>query len=105
MIKTEKPFSAYVLVHEFPKTREARDFELVLAYRFEGSKQTQHLHWRWSYADTEAAIKGEYGLKAIREQAIAAFRQITERELKATGEKLYSVLGEALPVRGRGLAR
>jgi hypothetical protein len=103
VIEITKPFAAYVLTHEFPRTGDARKFEFGLPFRIEGTKDLNYRRWPWSYSGTQEAIDaidGLDGLKTRREEQMAAFQRWLEKELKVTGDKLYAVQGEELLVRG-----
>lgn len=104
-IDTERPLGAYIIEHELPRTADARVFELLLPYQLEESEKATVFRWRWTYTDTQRATDAKCGIlngqrirHAIEKQAF--IRQIL-RELREQGQKLYSVDGQKIPVRGK----
>jgi hypothetical protein len=104
IIHTSKPLAAYITERELPRTGDARVFELLLPYELEESKQATVFRWRWTYTKAQEAIDRSSGINgcrarhAIEKQAF--IRQVL-RELRDRGEKLYSVEGQKMPVRGK----
>ena len=104
-IATLQPLGAYITERALPRTALGRVFELLLPYQVEGSKQATVFRWRWTYTDTQRAVDAGCGIThghrardTLEKQAF--IRQIL-RELREHGEKLYSVEGQKLPVRGK----
>jgi len=105
-IATSQPLGAYITERELARTADSRVFELLLPYQVEGSKQATTFRWRWTYTDAQSAsdvrigiIAGQRARHALEKQAF--IRQVL-RELRDHGEKLYSVDGQEVPVRGKG---
>jgi hypothetical protein len=79
-------------------------FELLLPYHIEESEQATAFRWRWTYTAEQEEIDGRSGgagcraRHALEKQAF--IRQVL-RELRSRGDKLYSVNGRILPVRGK----
>jgi hypothetical protein len=104
-ITTLQPLGAYITERELPRTADARVFELLLPYQVEASNQFTVFRWRWTYTDAQKAIDAKNGITrgqrarhALEKQAF--IRQV-QRELRERGEKLYSVDGQKMPVRGK----
>src|SRR5262245_42392177 len=105
-IATSQPLGAYITERELSRTADRRVFELLLPWQLEGSKQATMFRWRWTYPDAQSAsdvrigiIDGQRARHALEKQAF--IRQVL-RELMDHGEKLYSVDGQQIPVRGKG---
>jgi hypothetical protein len=104
-IATKKPLGAYITERELPRTTAGRVFELLLPYQVEASEKATVFRWRWTYTDTQSAIDSESGITnghrarhVLEKQAF--IRQII-RELRQKGERLYSLDGQKIPVRGK----
>jgi hypothetical protein len=105
-IATKRPLGAYITERELPRTPEGRLFELLLPYQLEASEKATVFRWRWMYTDTQRSIDAGCGITnghrtrhALEKQAF--IRQIL-RELRQKGERLYSLDGQKIPVRGKG---
>jgi hypothetical protein len=108
-IDIELFLGAYVTENELPRTAYGRVYELLLRYQVEGSKQAEVFRWRWTYTDVQKAMDGKSGIingHRVRStlEKRAFIRQV-QRELKLRGERLYSVEGQEVPVRGKTIAR
>jgi hypothetical protein len=79
-------------------------FELLLLYQVEESEQAA-FRWRWTYTAEQEAIDrksgGGDGCRARHALEKQAFIRQVLRELRDRGEKLYSVEGRPMPVRGK----
>ena len=104
LINTAKPLATYITEHELPGTGHARVFELQLPYQVEESKQARVFRWRWTYTTAQEAIDRSVGRNGYRARIAlekkAFIRQVL-RELRERGERLYSVEGQQMPVRGK----
>jgi len=106
-ITTSQPLGAYITERELPRAAEGRVFELLLPYRIEGSEQATVFRWRWRYTDAQRALDAQIGIingqrarHALEKQAF--IRQVL-RELRERGERLYSIEGQKIPVRGKAI--
>jgi hypothetical protein len=103
-ISTSRPLGTYITERELPPTRDARMFELLLLYQVEESEQAA-FRWRWTYTAEQEAIDrksgGGDGCRARHALEKQAFIRQVLRELRDRGEKLYSVEGRPMPVRGK----
>jgi len=102
-IQTAKPFASYVVEQELAAT-DARKFEMVIPYEIEGTKRTASWRRAWTYSDTQRAIdekNGVDGLPQRRQQELQTFERGVTQELKQHGQRLYSVEGQTIPVRGK----
>ena len=106
---TELFLGTYITERERPTTSDGRMFELLLPFEIEGSKQAGVFRWRWTCTDVQKATDGKSGIidghRARHTLEKRAFIRQVQRELKQRGEKLYSVEGQHVPVRGKTLAR
>jgi hypothetical protein len=103
-ISTSNPIASYITERELPRTRDARMFELLLPYKVETSQEATMFRRRWTYTAQQEAIDLKSGIYACRARHVlekhAFIRQVL-RELNQRGEKLYSVEGRRVPVRGK----
>jgi len=83
---------------------DGRVFELLLPYQLEGSEKATVFRWRWTYTDAQRTIDASNGLtngrRARHTLEKQAFIRQVQRELRERCEKLYSVDGQKIPVRG-----
>jgi len=103
-ISTSKPLGSYITERELPRTNAARVFELVLPYQVEKSEQSTVFRWRWTYTAEQEAIDLKSGGYACRARHVVekhAFIRQVLRELRQRGDKLYSVEGQRMPIRGK----
>jgi len=103
-ISTSKPLGSYITERELPRTNAARVFELVLPYQVEQSEQATVFRWRWTYTAEQEAIDLKSGAYACRARHVVekhAFIRQVLRELRQRGDKLYSVEGQRMPIRGK----
>jgi hypothetical protein len=104
IISTSKPLGTYITERELPRTRDARVFELLLPYQVEESEKATVFRWRWTYTAAQEAVDrktGGEGCRARHALEKQAFIRQVLRELRGRGDKLYSVEGRQLPVRGK----
>jgi hypothetical protein len=103
---TSQPLGAYISERERPRTGDARVFELLLPYQVEGSQRAGVFRWRWAHtdaqraADAKSGITNEHRTRHTIEKHSFILLQVL-RELRARGEKLYSVEGQQIPIRGK----
>lgn len=103
-IQTASPFIAYLLVTELPKFGDAREFEAVLPYQIEGFNKIEFYRWRWRSSGTQEAIDenaGHDGYTERRLRELQSFQRHVEEDLNGRGEKLYSIEGQRIPIRGK----
>jgi len=103
-ISTSKPLGSYITERELPRTSAARVFELLLPYQVEKSDQATVFRWRWTYTAEQEAIDLKSGAYACRARHVVekhAFIRQVLRELRQRGDKLYSVEGQRMPIRGK----
>jgi len=103
-VTASKPLVAYITERELPRIAEARVFELLLPYQLQESKQATVFRWRWTYTRAQEALERGSGINGCRARHAlekrAFIRQVL-RELRDRGERLYSVEGQRIPVRGK----
>jgi hypothetical protein len=104
-IATQQPLGSYITERELPRTTGGRVFEFLLPYQLEGSEKATLFRWRWTYTDAQRALDASNGLTNARRarhtlEKQAFIRQV-QREFTERGEKLYSVGGQRIPVRGK----
>jgi hypothetical protein len=103
-IRTSKPLGSYISERELPRTRAARVFELLLPYQIERSEEATVFRWRWTYTAEQQALDLKSGAYACRARHVlekhAFIRQVL-RELRQRGDKLYSIEGKRMPIRGK----
>jgi len=84
---------------------DGRVFELLLPYQIEETKQATAFRWRWTYTDMQRAVEAKSGItngyRARHTLEKQSFIRQVLRELRERGEKLYSVEGQKIPVRGK----
>lgn len=104
-MSTSRPLGTYITEHELPRTRAARVFELLLPYQVEESEEATVFRWRWTYTAEQEAIDrmsgGGSGCRARHAVEKQVFIRQVLRELRDRGDKLYSVEGRPMPVRGK----
>jgi hypothetical protein len=94
----------YLLVTELPKLGDTREFEAVLPYEIEGFNKTEFYRWRWRYSGTQEkldASAGRDGYTERRLRELQSFQRHVEQDLSGRGEKLYSIEGQRIPIRGK----
>jgi hypothetical protein len=101
IISTSKPLGTYITERELPRTSDARVFELLLPCQVEESDQSTVFRRRWTYPATQEATDRKGGAEVCRALEKQAFIRQVMRELRDRGEKLYSVEGRGMPVRGK----
>ena len=103
-ISTAKPLGTYITERELPRTRDAREFELLLPYQVEESEEATVFRRRWTYTTQQEATDRKSGVEVCRARHALEkqtfIRQVL-RELRDRGETLYSVEGRRTPVRGK----
>ena len=102
-ITLAKPFAAYVVEQELPRTADARVFELIFLFRLEGTLHTGARRYEWRYFGTQEANDEKAGMDGLTErhrQAVDAFERSILRELQSRGRRLYSQEGETMPILG-----
>jgi hypothetical protein len=103
-INTAQPLATYVMERELPCTGHARVFELLLPYQVEESNQARAFRSQWTYTGAQEAIDrstGKNGYRARHALEKRAFIRQILRELRHRSERLYSVEGQQVLVRGR----
>jgi hypothetical protein len=103
-ISTSKPLGSYITERELPRTGAVRVFELQLPYQVEKSEEATVFRWRWTYTAEQEAIDLKSGAYACRARHVVekhAFIRQVMRELRQRGDKLYSVEGQRMPIRGK----
>jgi hypothetical protein len=97
-LQISKPFESYVSVEVFPRTGNARSFQLRLLFEVEGTLNTREMTWPWTYSGSEETVARDHGVDGMREQCLREmdrFRRHLEYELGVQNSSVYSKDGVA----------